>query len=68
MLGWGGAHMLGWGRSAHAGVWEGFTCWGGGGAHMLGSGRSSHAGVGKGITGWSGLSLIYDEVIKRNLP
>ena len=35
---------------------------------MLGSGRSSHAAVGKGITGWSGLSLIYDEVIKRNLP
>ena len=60
--------MLGCGRGSHAGVWEGFTCWGRGGAHMLGSGRSSHAGVGKGITGWSGFSLIYDEVIKRNLP
>ena len=67
---------MGAGRCSQAVVREGLTGWVGGGANMLGCrrgshagvGRCSHAGVGKGITGWSGLSLIYDEVIKRNLP
>ena len=59
---------MGAGRCSQAVVREGLTGWVGGGANMLGCRRGSHAGVGKGITGWSGLSLIYDEVIKRNLP
>ena len=46
--------MLGWGRSAHAGVQKGFTCWGVGGVHMLGSGRCSHAGVREEFTCWGG--------------
>lgn len=66
--GGGGSSWVGVGRCSHAGVGEVLTGWVGGGVHMLEWERGSQAGVGKGITGWSGLSLIYDEVIERNLP